>query len=489
MKLNFGVWHKCRAFVSGGVWDVDPGPAFSLRGFGIRALRVIQLAVGGFFEDECPLHASALTFNTLMAIVPVLALSLALARGLGGADLAKERIRAGVAEWTEQVRHPPTPVLPGKLLRTAPASPATIPAASAAAQPVGSEQLADEIEKLVERMFEKVENISFAGLGGVSLVMLVWMVISVLGNVEFSFNRVWAVTEGRPLWRKFTDYVSVLVILPVLVVAASSLPAMEVVSRVVDSGSAGRVREFLGPGGLRDAAVLFFSTAAFTFLLKFMPNTRVRIPPAIMGGFLTALLFLLWLWVCALLQVGVARSGKIYGSFAVIPILLAWVYVSWEIILLGSEVTFAIQNCATYAMKQKVGKASVESGILLALAVTVEAARSLSADGSRFQARAFAASRKIPLRCLNDVLDRLVGSGLLVAVAGREGEYVLAKAPSAVRVVDLAAMFVKSGVGPGTLGLLQIEAGLQAAVSGYLRGDDSTAAHATIESLARKSCA
>jgi membrane protein len=479
-------------FVSSDVWDVELTSLSRLHGLGVRAVRVIVLVFHGFNDDECPLHASALTFNTLMAIVPVLALSLSLARVFGGAELAREKVQLAVREWTQQFssgeEETPPEVLPDA------EAPLVLPSTNALAAAVAGteapddglltpEELAEEITAIIDDGFEKVEQISFTALGGVGLVLLLWMVIVVLGRVESSFNRVWGVTVARSLWRRFTDYLSVIIIFPFLVIAATSLPVIEMVSRPLDPVAADMVRNAMGSAFLKTLTVLTMTTLCFTFITMFLPNARVRYGPGFAGGFVAAALFLTWLRVCAGLQVGVARYGKIYGSFAVVPILLAWVYVSWQIVLFGAEVAFAVQNCATYKMEQGAHRANVRSRLTLALSVVVEAARAMLGEAGVFDAGAYARVRRVPVRFLNGIVDELVHMGLLAELSDRPSCYVLLKSPSALRIADVMDAVMRSGVEPSALGLGQVDACVADAVVRVEGGMDTAMAQATVQDL------
>jgi membrane protein len=448
-------------YVNQGIWETDLRACSRLGRAGIQTLRVIHMAVGGFHGDECLLHASALTFNTLMSIVPVLALSLALARGLGDEETARTRIRATISEWTHSFAGyaptagpppgPSTSMDPHREITTAP--PSAEPGLSGTA-------LAEQIDRMVDECFEKVGRVSFKALGGVGLVLLLWMVIGVLGGVEASFNRVWGVQVGRSIWRRFTDYLSVLFVLPLLAMAASSLPIADFASRYLDDAAAQNVRNILGSGVLKSAAVLVMTTASFMFVIAFMPNTRVQLAPALAGGGVAGLLFILWLRLCAALQVGVARYSAIYGSFAVVPILLAWVYVSWQIVLFGAEVAFAVQNCATYRMEHPGRTASPESRIRLALAVVVEAARAMFGQTTTFDTVRFARENRVPVRFLNEAVGELERAGLVAPLSEGSGRYVLLKAPESVKVGDVVSVVMREGATPGDLGLDALQPGV-----------------------------
>jgi len=470
---------RAGAFLAQDIWDIELSSLSALRRFGVRAVRVVQLVFKGFREDECPLHASSLTFNTLMSIVPVLALSLALARGLGDAETARNKIRAAVAQWTETF----------EAVETATNDVADVVSsggtddAVAPAPPEQSSALSEEINSIVEEGFEKIENISFTALGGVGLVLLLWMVIQVLGRVEAAFNRVWGVKAGRSLWRKFTDYLSVLFILPVLIIAASSFPVAGFATRFLNEDAANFVRALLESSLLKAVVVWLMSTVCFAFIIMFMPNTRVKVGPGFIGGLVTALLFLLWLRTCAALQVGVAKWGRIYGSFAVVPIVLFWVYMSWQIIFFGAEVAFAVQNCSTYRMEQGARLANVEARNLLALSVIEAAGRAMTEGGRPFDASDFAGQRRVPVRFLNDVVSELMNAGLLAELSDRQGAYVLLKSPENLRVSEVLSAVLRSGVGPEDLGLIDVAPRVREAAQRASGGMNSAIDRLTVKDL------
>ena len=159
------------------------------------------------------------------------------------------------------------------------------------------------------------------------------------------------------------------------------------------------------------------------------------------------------MWLCATLQVGAAKYGTVYGSFAAIPIVLAWVYISWQIVLFGAEVAFAVQNCTTYRMEQGARRANMQSRIVLALSVIVEAARAMMGDGGHFEVAAYAREKRVPVRFLNEVVEELIQMGLLVEVAEAKGAFVLLRSPVKLRVLDVIDGIVSAGVKPDSLGL------------------------------------
>jgi membrane protein len=452
---------KVWKFATNDVWDIDIRTLSPKSVLGIKSVRVVYLVFKGFRDDECPLHAASLTYSTLMSIVPVLAISLALARGLGGAEAAKTKVQEAVNEWTQSfaVEATSAPQTPGSNATVTVAADGDPAVALTGDESAGltSESLAEQINAMVEEGFAKVENISFAALGGVGLALLLWMVISVLGRVEGSFNRVWGVTEGRTIWRRFTDYLSILILLPILIIATTSLPVADYATRYLNPASADVVRDALGSDLLRRLTLTLMTTLCFGFTLMFMPNTKVRLGAGLAGGFVSGMLFIGWLMLCATIQVGAARYSRIYGSFAVVPIILAWVYVSWQIVLFGAEVAFAVQNCATYKMEQGSEKANFRSRSMLAMSLVIEAARRMLNKGGPLDVADYGRERHIPVRLLNEIVNELCHVKMFAPVAGEDGCYVLMRAPGSVKAADVLLDISKAGVDSTRLGLDSLE--------------------------------
>ena len=436
-------------FLTEDIWDIEPNSLPGLRRIGLKAARIVHMVLRGFKDDECPLHASSLTFSTLMAIVPVLALSLAIARGFDDTDLARRKAKELVGEFTQRMRQSDQGTNTAQRVNML----FGVSDTNGTDQAMTGSQLAEEIERLVDKGFDSAESISFKAIGALGLIVLMMMVIDVLSRVEASFNKVWGVTTGRPVLRKFTDYLAAVFILPFLILMISSFPVMDLISNFVPPDATMQLRTAMGSPLLKNTTSIVLTSLAFTFLLMFMPNTKVSLRAGLCGGFTAGILFVIWLWICAALQVGAARSGKIYGSFAIVPILLAWVFVSWEIILLGAESAFAVQNFNTYRKEQRARRASFNSRLILALCVTTEAARRMISGEGGLDVPEYAVSKGVPVRFLNEVVDELVRQGYLAELAGQRGCFTLLKSPSAIKVQEVADAFIYFGEDASKLGI------------------------------------
>ncbi|MEI8243007.1 MAG: YihY/virulence factor BrkB family protein [bacterium] len=453
-RSGHGLIGRLRRYVASGVWQIDLASRPRYQRPLIVLVRFGWAVYKGFEANVGSLHASALTYYTLFALVPMLAVGLALARVFGGEEIARREIHDHVVG----------------LIVSAPQAPGT-PGTDAAARRDDSEaqrlnrEFAGRVRAVEDRLFSQVNCIGFGTLGGIGLVGLLWMVIGMLTRVEESFNAVWGVVRGRSTWRCFTDYLSVVLIVPLLAVAASTIPVADMVTRhaAVAGVSAHSIQSVVGAQWVKHAIVLGFGTLAFTFLLLFMPNTRVRLAPAVAGGVFTAVCFTFWLKICTLMQVGIVKYSLIYGGFALLPILLAWVYVSWQIVMLGALITCTLQHGAVCPTDRPGRQASPRSRLMLALALCGEAVRSLRDRGEPFDTEAFIVRHHLPSRLTRGLLADLTEAGLLAEVAGRPGLCLPCRDPEKLTMADVARHVLDDGLSPAELGMHHLDADVVAA--------------------------
>lgn len=413
---------------------------------------------------------------TLLSFVPVLALAVSMVRAVSYDESLRERTKEFVRSLVVEKQNAKTVLLigPADVPTTSALSATNLTDASASAAPVvealagpvisestsahgvkpGDVLTLKKIEALIDIGFDKVEQLNFGALGGIGLIFLIWAVIGVLGDVEAAFNKVWGVVENRTLIRKFTDYLSVLIIFPLLGVAASSLPIVRIIEdKMHQADSRFFLSSMAGIPVIRVVWVVFLLTLAFSFLLRFTPNTNVKMKPGLIGGLVCAIGFAGWLKICLALQVGVAKYSTFFGSFAMVPIILSWVYVSWEILLLGAEVSFAVQNVDTYRMEHGWRDANLKSRILLAAALLRDAATSIASGNGLLNLREFSKWHRIPIRLVRDVSGDLVKCGVIVETKVDSDCYAMLKDIEVMTVGDLVRLLLESGVSPDQLGV------------------------------------
>lgn len=434
-------WARVREFLGHDAWTAELSSVSGLRSLIIRLLRVARLVVRGFKEDDLATHAAALTFSTLVSLVPLLTLGFAMLKGFGGGEEASARL-----------------------------------AESMSSMPV-------QFQEFVTSMVDVVLRANFKTLGWVGVAVLFVTAVQVLGSIEASFNRVWGVKESRPLWRKFTNYISVTVVVPVLIMTAfavsASLKSQVIAAQISESGRLYTTLLSLTP----------FATVwvALFLLFVFMPNTHVRRRSAAGSALLTAIFWLAWQRIYISMQVSLSRYDAVYGTFASIPIFLLWLYVSWMLILLGAEMAFAIQHHSTYHMERIAAQASMKARLTLAVAMVLDAARALTGARPLLNLAAYADSHRVPVRLLNDIVAQLQRGGLLAERADAPGSYLLVRDPGTIRVGDVVNLILREGEMPESLADDQLEPALSAAMQGVRTALDGGSISITFRELAERS--
>ena len=479
-------------FVNRDVWELELSAVRGARRSLVRSVRVLYLVARGFRRDECTLHASSLTFMTLLSIVPVLALALSLASAAVDTAELRESAKGWVRNFFDAQGPAAAPLGAVERAEVDPhAEGAEVdPHAEGAegdshaegaegadldfhaegaenaefdshtADAAGDGITVEKLEALVDKGFEIVERLNFKALGGVGLLVLVWTVIGLLGNIEKSFNHVWGVAKSRTLARKFTDYLSVVIILPFLCAAASSVPLVGAVA-----GHLHRVEGALGMGGavaarpfFRTLWVIAILTVAFCFLLRFAPNTRVRLRPGLLGGFVAAVGLSVWLKLCLVLQIGVAKNSALFGSFAMVPILLSWVFVSWTILLVAAEVSYAAQNADSYELETGWDTPSPRVRLLLSATLLRNLAASIESGDGMLRLGDFTRRHRVSFRLVRTVCRDLCDAGVLAPVEGEADAFASRIDLSRATVGSIARTLLDAGSSAKALGLDGLEA-------------------------------
>ena len=297
-----------------------------------------KAVVRGFLDNHCSLHAVGLTYFSMLALIPVLCCVLVTAKLAGVDRFAKAQINAQIDAVIANVEQ-------GKGKYAAKEGQTPEEQKKLEKQKAAAEVFAKQARTFSDQVFASIDRFDVGRLGIIGLCMLLWTVISSLGQVEVSVNEVWSVPKARPIWKKAYLYLFVVIVVPVLAVLAMSLPILNVVKNViVATMGATWLTKWVSDGlvwfldfwAFRLVITLGFASLAFGYFLWVIPNCKVSFRHAWYGGILTAILFGAVLKVCTIAQVGIAKSSALYGSFAFLPIILAWFYMSWQVILLGA---------------------------------------------------------------------------------------------------------------------------------------------------------
>lgn len=365
---------RLNTLISEDVWHREPTELPQPARFLYRPLRLVSIVTHGFVENRLTLQASALTFSMLLSIAPFLAVAFSLLKAFG----IQNRLRPLLVELL------------------APLGPSG--------------------EEITTRLIAFVNNVNVGALGAVGMVTLFVTIVSLVGNIEHAFNRIWGVKKPRRLARRFSDYLSVLLVGPVLVFAGLGIIASLQSSAVVQGLMA------IEPFGTVIVAGLWLLPyltlwGAFTFMYIFIPNTSVRLQSALLGGLVSALLWVSAGWGFAAFVASSTRYTAIYSSFAILLIFFLWFYVGWVIVLLGAEVAYAHQHLHVYRGGRKASAASVVERERIALEIMVLVGGQFLHGKPPLTAEALANRLKVSTQLVGELLQILAGSDLLEPVS------------------------------------------------------------------------
>jgi len=363
--------------------------------------RTVLITGWKFRADRGFLRASALTYSTLLSLVPLLALAFSVLKGLG----VQKRL-----------------------------------------EPLILKHLAAGNPEVAARLIEYVERTNFASLGAVGLVALVLTAVAVIGNVELSLNDIWQVRRGRSPVRKVADYLSMLVVGPILLLASISLTTSLQSPAVIE-----RLR-LLGPLLRLMVRLLPFVAVwlAFTALYVILPNRRVPLRSALLGGVVAGSLWQFAEWGYIEFQIGVTRYNAIYGAMAQLPLLFVWLYLSWCIVLWGAELAFVhhLPGRGRYLKsRHELWVPRLEAALAFLVPV---AARHLAGEPGPTEGEAVAATGFDPPDAAR-VLARLQADGWIVQTQDDPPRLVPGRCPEHTSAWELVTgvLRLEGGAGPG----------------------------------------
>ena len=359
--------HKIIQFITTDIWHIESKNTSWSKSFFLRQLRVIILALRGFREDKLQLRASALTLYSLVAIVPVLAMAFAVTQGFGIDTLLKDQLLER---------------FPGQH---------------------------DILVKAIEFAINLLDKTRGGLMAGIGVVVLYWAVFKVLGHIEQSFNDIWNISKARSLMRKFSDYLTIMLICPVLVILSSSATVFikTRITLIVDRIS---LLGFFSPLIYVSFKLIPYVLIWLLFTLTYimMPNTKVRIGSGLVAGIVAGTIYQVLQLFYIHFQFLLSNYNAIYGSFAALPLFLIWLQLSWLIMLFGAEIAYAHQNNETYEFEQATRQVSFALKKRLSLQIVHLLVVNFTKAEKPFTARRISTALEIPLRLVQSSLFDLV---------------------------------------------------------------------------------
>jgi membrane protein len=370
-------FQKAYQFLISDIWRVQADQLPPVKAFTFRLLRSIAITFRGFRINNGMLRASALTFYSVLSIVPVLAMALGIAKGFGfETHLEKELLERFSAQ----------------------------------------QEVIFQVIDFAKALLEETRG---GLIAGVSIGFLIWSIIKVLSNIEHAFNQIWRMQKHRSWSRKFTDYLAFMLICPVLILIHGSLTVyIGVQVRALTQNVP--VLDYISPVIFIFLKLLPYGLiwTLFSFLYIMMPNTRVHPITGIFSGVIAGTIYQFTQWAYITFQIGVASYNAIYGSFAAIPLFLIWLQVSWLIVLFGAELSHALQHSDHYEFEPDIRGMSYHHKKIFYLAVARLLARRFAEGKPAMKAEAISRSLKLPILLVRNILDDLQLAGITSIVKG-----------------------------------------------------------------------
>ncbi len=389
-------------FIGYGVWQKNARELSGKRGWFVKQLRVIIFTAKGFGRHGTAIRSAALSFFTVMSLVPILALVFAVFKGFGMEETFVNYLYD---------------LLPAENYRT----------------------IVDQLVVFIGNLLERTR-------GGVMAVsaffVLIWAVIQVFGNVEVAFNKIWEVKRSRSFARRFSAYMALIILVPILFLAANSLYVG--IRRQVEvlTGTYGAEILF----GVLSAAILILMFSVIYFVL---PNTDVKYRNALKAGVVAGIGFGLFQVIYVFIQSNLSSYNAIYGTFAAIPLFLIWLQISWQIVLFGGELSYAMQNIRDFESERQEKRLSYDNRCKLMIAVMVIAIRDYVNGEALSTIEGISEETGVPVRTLRDVAGELEDDGLLLFVLNdktdKEDYLAPARDPHTIRFFDVISSVTSHG--------------------------------------------
>ena len=388
---------KIIRFITYDIWRITENEVSGVKRIYIYLAKSIILAVRGFKREDLHTKASALTYSTLLAIVPLLAVIVGIAGGFG----LRETVRESVYSY-----------LPGHTLE-------------------------------LDKAFEFAGNYLGIAQGGifigVGLALLLYTVINLIATIETTFNNIWQVKNSRSWRRKITDYLALFIILPAMMTLSSGL------SLFLSTMRKTFLNEFLFLTPLADFLLhitpYILATLIFTALYVMVPNTKVRFPNALSAGFITGCAFQLFQYIYISGQIWVSKYNAIYGSFAALPLLLLWLQISWLLVLFGAEIAYSSQNVKKFSFERDSKNISRRYKDFLILLITSLIVKRFEKGERPYSADELSDENCIPIRLTTEILYMLTELGIILEVRIDKDERIVQYQP-AMDIHQISAGFL-----------------------------------------------
>ena len=375
MQIN-----KIHRYIEEEIWATRLSRLPHWKALAFKFLRVMVMAIRDFINDNCQLRASAITFYSMLSVVPIVALLFALAKGFGFDLTLKKYLLQNFIEQS---------------------------------------QVINQIFIFAESMLQRTQGGMIAGVG---TMLLFYTVGRMFGNIETSLNHIWRVKKGRSMFSRITAALVLMLIAAVVLVFSSSANVLVATYLNQITSLFPSVQFFSTPLVMLGVKLLPYVMLwiTFTLLYIYIPNTKVQLYSAFIAGVFSGSLFQILQESFILLQVTLSSYNAIYGSFSVLPLFLIWLQLSWLIFLFGAELAFAHQNSEIFEFEMYTDKISHKAFRTFAVKTAALLVRNFKEHRPALNAYQISLLCHMSIGLSHQVLNKLITADAVVEGVGRE---------------------------------------------------------------------
>ncbi len=353
-------------FLSYDIWRINKKDR-SARKIGFyNIVKSFILAIRNIDGAQLFTRASALTYSTLLSIVPLLAVLFAIARGFGFQNIVKSQLFSYFA---------------------------------------GQEEILNKATAFIDKSIEYAQGGIFLGIG---VILLLYTVVNLLSNIEDNFNTIWQIKKGRTYFRMFTDYLALIIIAPVFLICNAGFNV------ILNSTAEQQYLLGLVMSPMMKVLPFLITILLFTILYIYIPNTKVKFTSALFGGIFTGIAFQVFQMLYIGGQIWIAKYNAIYGSFAALPLLLLWLQLTWFFILFGVQLSFAYQNVNKFSFEHETSNISCRYKDFISLLIMTLIVKRFEKGHPPYTADELSEQYKIPTKLTSDTIFTLQEIGLLI---------------------------------------------------------------------------
>lgn len=357
--------HKLINFLTVGIWKVDVTKSKKPRATLYNVIKSFILAYRNLDWNDLNTRASALTYNTLLSIIPFLAVLFAIAKGFGFKNIIQ-------SELFTYFR--------------------------------GQQELLSKAITFIDNSLEYAKGGVFLGIG---IILLLYTVLNLMSNIEDNFNFIWSIKKGRSYYRQFTDYTALVLIIPILLICNAGF------SIVLNSSLEKEVIGLVISPFIKLLPYVI-TIIQFTFVYIYIPNTKVKFKSALFAGIVAGLAFQIFQQIYINGQIWISKYNTIYGSFAALPLLLLWLQLSWLIVLIGVELCFANQNITKFNFEKETKNISRRYKDFIILSVSSLIIKRFEIGEKPYTVNDISEQFKIPTRLASDTVFLLQKLNIII---------------------------------------------------------------------------